>query len=867
MKLPIKILSAVCILFLLKSSLLSQVFHLSIPAIKKTSGDTTVVVPVIVSENLTGKGITSYTAEIEWDNTVIDSPTVSQTGTLTEPWGSNNFFQNYSTPGKLIFGQFVVVPALEGSGTLVNLIFIITGPPGCSTTIAINIFVLNGIEAITSNGSFALNTPPTANTLAITPAVPKTTDDLVGSYIYYDAEEDPEDSTEIRWYNNNVLKQVFQNQLIVPGSATTKGEQWRFTVMPRDNMEFGAVVTSSIVTIANTKPAVDNLSIFPPNPKTSDNLVGNYSYFDIDMDTENGTEISWFKNGILQPAYKNQSITPDSATAKGEQWYFTVQPHDGEEFGAPSASPTVTISNTAPLVDSLKIFPSNPLDIDSLVGSYIFYDIDSDVEEGSEIRWYKNNEVQIEYNDVLIIPATFTAAGEQWYFTIKPGDGTDLGNLQVSATVKIGASAFTANFSADTTAGIDSLTVQFTDLSQGPITHWHWDFGDGDTAAIQNPTHEYTSIQKYYTVSLTIQGPGGTETMIKKDYVSVYKRVSADLIAYPIIGKDSLTVLFTNNSEGDADQYVWDFGDGTTLPVKDSKLHPNHFYDNNGNYSVSLKSSGNGGADSVLYKNLIYVDEFAAELVLVNSGVAEPDNGWANAIDNDVFTKDGVVVATIENAWAIFAFTDSVERNVTNFRFKRSSYHTLDEQQKAKAFEVFVSTTGTSLNDFKSILSGEFSTDDWITYEISDSSIAKYILLKILSTESSQRETCEFAEFQVFGVPQVVSDVIDSDNVFSLNPTAFSLAANYPNPFNPHTIIEFKIAETATAEISIYNIKGQIVRVLTNDLFEGGTYHTIWNGLDEYGSSVGSGVYICKMQVINKQQKVFSFTRKMILIR
>jgi PKD repeat protein len=80
-----------------------------------------------------------------------------------------------------------------------------------------------------------------------------------------------------------------------------------------------------------------------------------------------------------------------------------------------------------------------------------------------------------------------------------------------------------ADFSATPTAGADPLTVDFTDASSGSITAWAWDFGDGKISREQNPSHRYTMVDTY-TVSLTVTGPGGSETQIKTDYITVTEK-------------------------------------------------------------------------------------------------------------------------------------------------------------------------------------------------------------------------------------------------------------------------------------------------------------------------------------------------------
>jgi PKD repeat protein len=77
-----------------------------------------------------------------------------------------------------------------------------------------------------------------------------------------------------------------------------------------------------------------------------------------------------------------------------------------------------------------------------------------------------------------------------------------------------------ARFSADPTKGLGPLRVYFFDESVGPVGSWFWDFGDGDTSSRQNPTHIFNNSGSF-TVSLTINGPEGSDTETKVDYITV----------------------------------------------------------------------------------------------------------------------------------------------------------------------------------------------------------------------------------------------------------------------------------------------------------------------------------------------------------
>ena len=161
----------------------------------------------------------------------------------------------------------------------------------------------------------------------------------------------------------------------------------------------------------------------------------------------------------------------------------------------------------------------------------------------------------------------------------------------------------TADFTADVTTGDAPLTVNFTDLSLDTVNTWLWDFGDGNTSAIQHPQHIYND-PGLYTVSLTVTGPGGSDTHTKTDYISVqYPAPTAGFIGNPTSGYFPLQVNFTDLTTGVVNAWKWYFGDGTIVTTQ----NPVHTYQNSGNYTVSLKSIGPGGSDSIAKVNYITV--------------------------------------------------------------------------------------------------------------------------------------------------------------------------------------------------------------------------------------------------------------------
>jgi hypothetical protein len=89
-------------------------------------------------------------------------------------------------------------------------------------------------------------------------------------------------------------------------------------------------------------------------------------------------------------------------------------------------------------------------------------------------------------------------------------------------------------------------------------------------------------------------------------------------------------------------------------------------------------------------------------------------------------------------------------------------------------------------------------------------------------------------------------------------PQAFALGQNYPNPFwsaatsrsagNPSTVISFQLPVVSTVKLSIYNLKGQLVRTLFDGEQSAGRYTASWDGTNTFGDRVASGIYLVRMQ-------------------
>jgi hypothetical protein len=106
-----------------------------------------------------------------------------------------------------------------------------------------------------------------------------------------------------------------------------------------------------------------------------------------------------------------------------------------------------------------------------------------------------------------------------------------------------------------------------------------------------------------------------------------------------------------------------------------------------------------------------------------------------------------------------------------------------------------------------------------------------------------------------------VTDVEDEDDNAPL-PSGFSLRQNYPNPFNPGTTIEFTVPERSTVTVVVYNVLGQRVRTLLDRVLPAGNHTVEWDGLNDFGRGLASGVYLCRL--ISGGE---SLTTKMVLMK
>ena len=227
---------------------------------------------------------------------------------------------------------------------------------------------------------------------------------------------------------------------------------------------------------ANSAPTASGVSITDDNGGNAlvgNSLTGNYTYADVDNDTEGASTSRWLRNGAAIGGATSSSYTLVSSDG-GQMITFEVTPiaTAGTVNGTAVSSSAITVVNGAPTASGVSITDDNGGNTvvgDSLTGNYTYGDVDDDVEGVSTFRWLRNG---LDINGAATLTYTLVAgdSGQSITFEVIPVavTGTTTGNAVTSAPISIVNSAPTASNVGITdnnggnTAVSDSLTGNYT---------------------------------------------------------------------------------------------------------------------------------------------------------------------------------------------------------------------------------------------------------------------------------------------------------------------------------------------------------------------------------------------------------------------
>jgi PKD repeat protein len=246
----------------------------------------------------------------------------------------------------------------------------------------------------------------------------------------------------------------------------------------------------------------------------------------------------------------------------GYDWYAQV---DDIALTCAAATPPIIGVDPASLAaeQGPNVQSTQQLDIGNSGGSLLSWNIvedDSACDSPADIPWLAvvPDAGTTPPLDSSIVDVTFDSTG------LMPGDYT--ANLCVNSDdpvtpvvqVPVALTVYTplqANFSGSPTRGLAPLTVDFTNQSTGDYETSLWKFGDGVTSTLESPTHTYVA-GGIYTVTLSIDGPGRTDTEVKPAYVTV-EPFEQYRLQVSTVGRGTVTKQ--------PDQDVYHYGDVVTL--------------------------------------------------------------------------------------------------------------------------------------------------------------------------------------------------------------------------------------------------------------------------------------------------------------
>ncbi|MBD3374744.1 T9SS type A sorting domain-containing protein, partial [candidate division KSB1 bacterium] len=226
--------------------------------------------------------------------------------------------------------------------------------------------------------------------------------------------------------------------------------------------------------------------------------------------------------------------------------------------------------------------------------------------------------------------------------------------------------------------------------------------------------------------------------------------------------------------------------------------------------------------------------------------------GWENAVDGDMTGFDGTTWARGDGdqmgpAWAIFRYAD-----FGLYKFNYLAFLTDNgPEDNANAYDyqtlildVWVSTTGMADEDFTQVIKikrkGDGKFLEW--RQLGEYITAKYVKLRLLSPSYYPAGWRQIVEFQTQTEKKMgAMPAADQDQIAAL-PKGTELVGNYPNPFNPETVIRYTLDRDAQVSLQIFDTLGRVVATLVDGRQNAGTYNITWRP-----ANLPSGLYFYRM--------------------
>lgn len=334
-------------------------------------------------------------------------------------------------------------------------------------------------------------------------------------------------------------------------------------------------------------------------------------------------------------------------------------------------------------------------------------------------------------------------------------------------------------------------------------------------------------IQNEFSIKFTTDAPEFIEPQIP----------IADFSVERTYGIAPFEVNFTNLTSPPYfyNEFTWEFNDGSTIQTE---LHPVHTFTDAGDYDITLLAENTLGSDQITKENYINV-------LSTDNLIWPGDTNSNGVVDAEDILPIGVYWREVGNARTSSSYEWQAYDYPGEWGIDVASLADCDGSGEVDIADVLAiglnwgstHSSASSLPPFSSEeLEANRSNFEEIYYALGNSG-NELIMKNYIARE--------------FGMPII--------QPIELN----LLQQNYPNPFNPETNISYSIIESGLVDLSIYNIKGQLVNKLVRSFENAGDHNVAWNGKDAAGKNVSSGLYFYKLMV----DQIVIDTKKMMLLK
>jgi len=479
-----------------------------------------------------------------------------------------------------------------------------------------------------------INRNPTLDSISISPQNPTKDDDLTCSASASDPDgNDPQgylDRIVFEWSKNGQVIRT-QSKSVSGGSASQTDVLSHTNLNVNDRIKCKATVydkknayayRETEVNVRNRPPEARNVHITPTNPKTNDDLICDYQYYDPDGDPEGATEFSWYKNGINQNI--NSRILSHTYTTKHDQWYCKVKPKDSHGMaGDEVQSASVVIQNSPPQFFGPIPDQTWPMNTGKRINlSQYFSDIDGDALQYSNNPALAHISARYDATGVFLIPETNWYGSEMTKFYASDGEASVASNFVVLTVTRTNQPPVARLSAAPTNPQVNE-NVRF-DGSQsydpdGYVRYYFYDYGNGQNSGWVLTNYVYFAYQQpgIYYARLKVKDNDGVESEWSQPVMINVSRQQppnqipvAILSASPTHVRVNQHVRFDGSESYDPDGYIvsyyFDFGDGhNTGWISENVVY--HAYQMQGEYITRLKVKDNLGAESGWVSVTIYV--------------------------------------------------------------------------------------------------------------------------------------------------------------------------------------------------------------------------------------------------------------------